>query len=320
VKNIFIIATAVVALTTGCKGKKSEGGNVGGAAKGANVMQAKLAGYIECLNRHGSRIDQLAGIYFNSFEGDVPTEKSKPDVSEAFEIGDCIKSIAAAKAHEPSVPALDAAGEAFSKALSDVAPLLKEAHDYYERGNNKDDKGAKGIALHPKLVAAFDAFDKANSALSEQVNVLNRKARAEDLAAREKVNGRKLDVVQDSMMAKAEEAVSFAHASAQHLDKIDLPALTAAVDALEKSIDELDKYSTSHAEETAKVSNVYSMFVNEAQAYLTSAKELMRRVRDKTPFSSGEKMTMESNEKSVNGTPGNMLDLYNRLVDSYNRL
>src|SRR5690606_7055350 len=38
------------------------------------------------------------------------------------------------------------------------------ANDYYELENYKDDRMARGKALHPRLVEAFGAFDAANDA------------------------------------------------------------------------------------------------------------------------------------------------------------
>ncbi|MGB8444414.1 MAG: DUF3829 domain-containing protein, partial [Pseudolabrys sp.] len=44
---------------------------------------------------------------------------------------------------------LEAAASAYAKAVAKLEPLLKEADDYYTQENYKDDKMAKGRALHP---------------------------------------------------------------------------------------------------------------------------------------------------------------------------
>lgn len=316
-----VIAVALVACKGGGKGKPGETGGGGGAASEARGVQEKLAGYIECLNRHGGRILQIEGIYLDSVEGKAPTEKSNPNVITGYEIDDCVAALAKAKTQKPAMPDIEAAGDAFGKALQEVAPKLKEANEYYSQGNFKDDKMAKGIAMHEPLVAALEAFRAANGKLSDLVHIANRKAREEELAAREKAEGRNLGVVQDAMMMKAEELVRFADTPVTALDKLDLAAMTTDVTAFEAAVTELDKYVEAHADEAKQVSITYSMFVRNVKAYLKAAKDLMRRVRDKTPFSDGEKMTINANnEASVDGTPGQLMDRYNDLVDDYNRL
>jgi Protein of unknown function (DUF3829) len=64
-----------------------------------------------------------------------------------------------------------------------------------------------------------------------------------------------------------------------------------------------------------------SFFLSNAKSYLVTAKQLMRRIRDKVPYSSGDKM-MLSNAGSgwmVEGSPSRLLRDYNQLVEAYNR-
>ena len=61
--------------------------------------------------------------------------------------------------------------------------------------------------------------------------------------------------------------------------------------------------------------------MSNAKSYLVTAKQLMRRIRDKVPYSSGDKM-MLSNAGSgwmVEGSPPRLLRDYNQLVEAYNR-
>ena len=75
-----------------------------------------------------------------------------------YDTSDCRKNVEKANALEPREAALEAAASAYADAASKLEPLLKEADDYYQREDYKDDKMAKGKALHPRLVAAWDAF------------------------------------------------------------------------------------------------------------------------------------------------------------------
>jgi hypothetical protein len=63
------------------------------------------------------------------------------------------------------------------------------------------------------------------------------------------------------------------------------------------------------------------MFVSNAKEYLVTAKQLMRRVRDKVPYSQGDRMMMDSGGGAwmVEGSPARLMRDYNQLVDAYNR-
>ncbi len=58
----------------------------------------------------------------------------------------------------------------------------KEADDYYPQEDYKDDKMAKGRALHPRLIAAWDAFASADKALRGGVEAINDTRALERLA------------------------------------------------------------------------------------------------------------------------------------------
>ncbi len=62
------------------------------------------------------------------------------------------------------------------------------------------------------------------------------------------------------------------------------------------------------------------MFISSAKSFLTTAKQLMRPIRDKTPYSSGDKMMLNAGSGwMVEGSPARLLRDYNELIDSYNR-
>ena len=63
-----------------------------------------------------------------------------------------------------------------------------------------------------------------------------------------------------------------------------------------------------------------STFIGSAKSFLTTAKQLMRRIRDKMPYSSGDKMMLSAGGGwMVEGSPPRLLRDYNQLVESYNR-
>ena len=99
-----------------------------------------------------------------------------------YDTSDCRKDVEKANALEPRDAALEAAASAYVDAVRKLEPLLKEADDYYQQEDYKDDKMAKGGALHPRLVAAWDAFASADKNLRSGVEAINDKRASERLA------------------------------------------------------------------------------------------------------------------------------------------
>ena len=62
------------------------------------------------------------------------------------------------------------------------------------------------------------------------------------------------------------------------------------------------------------------MFISNAKSFLTSAKQLTRRIRDKVPYSQGDRMMLNAGSGwMVEGSPQRVLRDYNQLVEAYNR-
>jgi hypothetical protein len=63
-----------------------------------------------------------------------------------------------------------------------------------------------------------------------------------------------------------------------------------------------------------------SIFVSSAKSFLTTAKQLMRRLRDKVPYSSGDRMMLNQQGAGwmVEGSPPRLMRDYNQLIGAYN--
>ncbi len=188
---------------------------------------------------------------------------------------------------------------------------MKEADDYYEQENYKDDKMAKGKALHPRLVAAWTAFASADQKLRTGIDVVQDKLAAQKLAEIERTEGRKALYHVQALMMHAKRLMRTQSASPPDLAKI-----TQALGDYE----EIAKATETYADATSD-SKIGSSFIGDAKAFLVTAKQLMRRVRDKVPYSSGERMMLDADGGGwmVEGSPGRLMRDYNQLVDSYNR-
>ncbi len=96
--------------------------------------------------------------------------------------------------------------------------------------------------------------------------------------------------------------------------KPNVAAMTLAVSEYEALVKSTEKLV---ADGEGKID---SFFINNAKSYLVTAKQVMRRIRDKVPYSQGDKMMLGSGGGwMVEGSPQRLMRDYNQLVESYNR-
>lgn len=275
------------------------------------TLTAKMNAYVGCINRLSERSYSSRSRYFSWANQNGPTGKERIiyGTYTIYDTSDCRKNVEQANTLEPRITELEAAGSAYADAVSKLEPLLKEADDYYTQENYKDDKMAKGKAMHPRLVAAWDAFAKADKDLRRNVEVINDKRALERLAEIERSEGRKARYHVEALMIQAKRVLR-----AQNADKPDLVALTQALNDYEAATRDLESAAS------ADDQKIGSMFTGSAKSFLTSAKQLMRRIRDKTPYSQGDKMMINAGSGwMIEGTPERLLRDYNQLIDAYNR-
>jgi len=287
------------------------------AADPANAQKSslteKLNSYVGCINRLSERSYDSRSRYFSWADKKGPTGKERIiyGTYTIYDTSDCRKNVEKANAREPHDAAIEAAATAYADAVSKLEPLLKETDDYYSQENYKDDKMAKGKALHPRLVAAWDAFAAADQKLRGEVEAINDRRAQEKLAEIEKSEGRKTRYYVEALMIQAKRVLR-----AEDAKTPDIAAITQALNEYEETIKAAEQASGSGGRP-----KIGSFFISNAKSYLVTAKQLMRRIRDKVPYSSGDKM-MLSNAGSgwmVEGSPPRLLRDYNQLVEAYNR-
>jgi hypothetical protein len=269
----------------------------------------KLNAYVGCINRLSERSYESRARYFSWVGKNGPTGKERIiyGTYTIYDTSDCRKDVEKANALEPRDAALEAAASAYAEAVGKLEPLLKEADDYYKQEDYKDDRMAKGRALHPQLVAAWDAFASADKALRGGVEAINDRRAAERLAAIEASEGRKARYHVEALMIQAKRLVR-----AQDTAKPDLAAITQALNDYESSVKALEQLS-----DEAKIG---SFFIGNAKSFLTTGKQLMRRIRDKVPYSKGDQMMLNAGGGwMVEGSPPRLLRDYNQLIEAYNR-
>jgi hypothetical protein len=273
-------------------------------------LTEKLNAYVGCINRLSERSYESRSRYFSWAGKNGPTGRERIiyGTYTIYDTADCRKDVEKANALEPRDAALEAAASAYVEAVSRLEPLLKEADDYYKQEDYKDDRMAKGRALHPRLVAAWDAFATADKALRSGVEAINERRAAERLAAIEAAEGRKARYHVEALMMNAKRVLR-----AQDNAKPDVAAIAAALADYEASVKALEALPAGEAK-------IGSFFIGNAKSYLTTAKQLMRRIRDKVPYSKGDAMMLNAGGGwMVEGSPPRLMRDYNALIESYNR-
>jgi len=272
----------------------------------------KMNAYVGCINRLSERSYSSRSRYFSWAAPSGPTGRERIiyGTYTIYDTSGCIKTVENANTLEPRDAALEAAATAYAKAVAKLEPLLKEADDYYSQQDYKDDKMAKGKALHPMLVAAWDAFANADQKLRGGVEAINDRRALEKLAAIEQSEGKQARYHVEALMIQAKRVLR-----AQDKDKPDLAEITAALNEYESAVKGAEQFSGSGSD--AKIG---SMFVSNAKSFLTTAKQLMRRIRDKVPYSTGDKMMLNAGGGwMIEGSLPRLLRDYNQLIESYNR-
>jgi len=280
----------------------------------ADTLADKVQPYIACLNRHSERAFDSRARYLSWSAKSGPTgrEKIVYGVYTLYDPDGCSRAVSEASKAAPHVASLEEAGTAYVTALLILVPLVKEANDYYELGNYKDDKMAKGKAIHPKLMAAWESFADADSQLRAMVESINEQVQLQNLVALESKEGRKTAYYTLALMIKAKAVLRFEGAGQP--GKFDVNDAAKALDGLERSIKDLESYSDEHPSEKAG-----SIFLSSARSFLKTGKELMRRARDGVPYSAGEKMLLGGQGAwMVEGSPGALVYHYNQLIERFN--
>jgi hypothetical protein len=281
------------------------------AAQTPSAVQ-KMNAYVGCVNRLSARGYDSRARYFSWAGKNGPTGRERIiyGTYTIYDTSDCVKNVAKANGLEPHDAALEAAATAYAEAASKLEPLLKEADDYYTQQDYKDDKMAKGRALHPRLVTAWDAFAVADVKLRGEIEAINDKRSAEKLAEIERSEGRKARYHIEALMIDAKRLLR-----AQNADKPDIAEITQALNDYESIVKAAEQFTGSSGGD-----KIGSMFVSNAKSYLVTAKSLMRRVRDHVPYSTGDKMMLGNAGSGwmVEGSPPRLRRDYNQLVDSYN--
>jgi hypothetical protein len=293
------------------------------ASAGNEAQESRAAGsgkklnlYISCYNSLDKRAHDSINYYAYWIDDmDVgPTGREKVVhglyALNMDDIAKCQKDFGQAVRQKPELKELDAASKDYVAALSALGASIADIYPYYDRKDYKDDGFAKGKAAHAPLVKDMYAFMAASKTFAELLNAENDKELVAQLARIEKVEGRKIRYWNMALMLEAKQLADI-------LGNEDFPVDVAVsrLESFEKVADEANAYVK------ANKKNIPFWIENDVENFRKAAKERVRRVRDKTPYSRSEQMNLDSTGSwMVHGSPGRVAWAYNSLVNSSNRL
>lgn len=270
-----------------------------------------------CVNTYSTRIQdsyERYGQWVKNVENG-PTGKESI-VYGLYEISgtgqDCLDAINKAKNSEPDLPAVEANADSYAAAMKEAVSKINEIYPYYDREDYKDDNFARGKEFHPTLLKAFKDFEAANKTFLADVDKLEDEVAQNNLKDFADKPDQRFDylvtksAISSKKILKQIEQTEFANLSAAELQPL--------IEDFEKNTNELKTIPTDG--ENAMRRPMASSYISSAEDFLKSSKELMRRVRDKKPFTNMELRMGEMTD----GTPQNVVREYNELISRQNSL
>lgn len=299
VGKVLLIATIALASsgTLGCKkllkGKKDAGTSTPVGTKPTSTPQddadeqllVKLDAYIDCLNTLSGPVHSSRSRYLSWVDPKTgPTGKERV-ILGTFDLPknsaqECTAGLAKARSLPPAEPKLEAAGDEFAKSVTTLDALIDDVFIYYEQKNFKDDKFAKGKALHPQLMAAFSAFSKADSNLHTTLDGITKPLSQRTLARIEREEGKKFRYHRKATLIAARELVEAGDPVGED-DDIDFALYNSAFNELDKAITELETYGTLHRKDLdSQVNPAWPLAASHYDAFLRAVNEYRKRARE----------------------------------------
>lgn len=295
-------------------------------------MQEKVDAYILCLNNLSSPVHATRARYFSWVNPKTGPTGKETNVYGLFDLPNdvakkCTDGIAKSKIMPPRDANLEKTGDDFAKAVTDLDALIDEAFPYYENKNYKDDKFAKGKALHPKLMAAFQTFSTADNNMHNTLDGITKPLAQRALARIEREEGRKFRYHRKHVLVTARDLID-AGAPVGENDFVDFPKFNTAFTAFDQALSDLQTYAGVHRNELDAQTNPawplaksnLDQFVRASDDYRKKAREYMRCLRDapakaKLP---DNRVDPDKMGPCPDGRPKDVVNKYNDFINTSN--
>jgi len=319
ITTLLICGLLLLASVLGCKmlrkknyGRSSSGGdnNAFGGSNKSGLMEKTNLYIKQCVNKYSNSVLDSYRRYA-SWLKDVeqgPTGK-EGIVYGLYDINsdgqDCVDAIKKAKSMEPALPEAESAADKYAGALKEAIGQIKAIYPYYNHEDYKDDGFQRGKEAHAALLRSFKNFEQANKSFDAQVDKLEDRVAQENLKALEGDPSKKYDYAVVDTGIKAKNIMRLVKQT--DYSQIKLEELQPLIDEFEKSVDDLKL--------AAKNRTLSSLYVSSCDDFLKASKELMRRIRDKKPFSDFERRQIGTfGGWMVEGSPDKLIHEYNQMI------
>jgi hypothetical protein len=315
-KYLVLGVAAITAISCARRPKRPKG------AADSDENQAilhKIQNYITCLEA-APHVFELEDAYVTRFGTTPPTEKIEYPLHASPDSGQCWEMVVKSAQLAPHDAALEHAANAYLGALVTLEALTTAERDAFDPVS-KAYAPARGIALHPQVLAALKAFDPIANDLYDRVFELNRKAHEDQYRRRLAVDGHTFEMKNEDLMLRAEDIVRRAAVPSDRLDALPIDDLGPRVAALDMVAQEILAYADDKPKEADELMKPYWPMANATHAFVLAAKQVVARATDHIAYSDLEKLMISAgNEKDVAGTPAALVAAYNKLVAQYRPL
>ncbi len=276
-----------------------------------DTLVKKTNSYItECFNKYSNRVVESYNRY-SSWVRDMdqgPTGKEM-NIYGLYDVSgdglDCEKAVEAAKLLEPGMPELEDAADKYVEALKAVIEQIRGVYKYYDQEDYKDDKFAKGKQSHAALVAAFKSFREANTVFADGVDSLEDQVAAEQLEKLRGVSGKRTDflVVESGIKSKKIKTLL----QDKQFEQITADELNPLIEDFDATVEELRGEASKQP--------MASTYISACEEFTKASKEMMRRIRDKKPFTESERRFISTGAGwMVEGSPAKITKAYNDMI------
>jgi hypothetical protein len=319
---LSVAAVAVVAISAGGRAACSKPGGAATAAASVapaaaaapasadDLLSNKLSFYIDCVNLVDPIVVDSKRRYMRTLTEDRQIDPKNPPDASALggRLDTCFEKLAEGKKTAPAVADVEAAAVAYEASLRALEPILVEGERYYRQSDYKDDHFAKGLALHPKIMAGYEAFFAARGTLHDAIDKYNKEILARSVELIEKKEGKSLHYYSRKVMNEGGELIDLA------LDPATDPArLRDAILAYATLFNEMVTLADARPADKNKVRN-WGSFQNDGETLVTALKELGRDIGGQLEKDKTRPVEISRDVRA------NVLKRYNDMVEKSNQL
>ncbi|WP_299458910.1 DUF3829 domain-containing protein [uncultured Microscilla sp.] len=223
---------------------------------------------------------------------------------------------------DPPMKGIDQPMRQIVEKADDLYHLINTANKYYEKEDYKDDDFAKGQALHPKLMKAFEAYFAAYEKISLPFQKLQDESFKFDVE-KFKASGQTLHYNLMINLKSVEDVATLIDSlDGVDLKKVDMKVLDQKMKIFKESHSKLENLQNDDAQLEKAFGNMTVFKRSNLDSYVTNGVDFIKNIR-----SLKERIKTNDFKYSIGhpsfpdkGSPDKIFKLYSQMVDSYNQI